>query len=209
MNRAPGPDAPHRTAAAAGDPWAGHYERLTTMGAGEFVHVVGTLAPHLQGTAALLERWGNRETLCLAGLYHAVYGTAGIHGALVSHERRSLIADAIGTEAEAIVYLYGACDRDAFHPRIGTAHATQFVDRFTRSEYSIAQSAFADFCELTLANEFDLARSSAAFAAKHGRSLARLAERMRGHVSDAALGAFRDLERAHVPGGRAHAAGRS
>jgi len=209
MNRAPGPDAPHRTAAAVGDPWAAHYERLTTMGAGEFVHVVGTLAPHLQGTAALLERWGNRETLCLAGLYHAVYGTAGIHGALVSHERRSLIADAIGTEAEAIVYLYGACDRDAFHPRIGTAHATQFVDRFTRSEYSIAQSALADFCELTLANEFELARSSAAFAAKHGRSLARLAERMRSHVSDAALGAFRNLERAHVPGGRAHAAGRS
>jgi hypothetical protein len=32
---------------------------------------------------------------------------------------------------------------------------------------------------------------------------------MRGHVSDAALGAFRNLERAHVPGGRAHAAGRS
>ena len=78
-----------------------------------------------------------------------------------------MIAGAIGVEAEAIVYLYGACDRDAFHPRIGTPHETQFVDRFSRSEYGIAPSALADFCELTLANEFELACSSAAFWAKH------------------------------------------
>ena len=164
------------------------------MGADVFPHVTGTLAPHLRHTAVLLAHWGNREALCVAGLYHAAYGTDGIVGALVSHERRSLLAAIIGDDAESIVYLYGACDRDAFHPRIDTPRATQFVDRFAQSEYAISASSLADFCELTLANEFELARSSAAFAAKHGRSLARLAERMRAHVSRAALCACRGLD---------------
>jgi len=205
MTRATLEDALHGAAAAARDRWVGHYERLETLGAGNFVHVAGTLAPHLRRTAALLARWGNREALCLAGLYHAVYGTDGIHGALVAHERRSVIAGAIGVEAEAIVYLYGACDRDAFHPRIGTPHETQFVDRFSRSEYGIAPSALADFCELTLANEFELACSSAAFSAKHGASIAYLAGRMHAHASAQALAACRGLDGVRASGLRAHA----
>ena len=177
----------------AGDPWLAHYERLAAMGAADFAHVAGTLAPHLANTAALLQQWGNRDALCIAGLYHAVYGTDGILGELTTLSRRSSIAEVIGTEAEAIVYVYGACDRDAFHPRIGTPRATQFVDRFTATEYAIPVSMLADFCELTLANELDLARTSAAFLSKHRRELAELAERMQAHVSDAALCACRDL----------------
>jgi hypothetical protein len=192
MNRATHVDA-LRGASALRDPWFDHYERLAALGAGEFAHVAGTLAPHLRETAALLARWGNREALCMAGLYHAVYGTAGIHGALVAPAQRAVIADAIGAEAEAIVYLYGACDRDAFHPRIGTPHEARFVDRFSGSEYPISQSALDDFCELTIANEFELARTSAAFCAKHGTSIAHLAERMHAHVGSAALAACRGL----------------
>jgi hypothetical protein len=199
MNRAPRADASSGAEISVHDPWAGHRERLAAMGAGEFAHVAGTLAAHLANTAALLKRWGNREALCLAGLYHAVYGTDGIRGELTTPGGRSLIVDVIGAESEAIVYRYGACARDAFHPRIGTPRATQFVDRFTESEYSISVAALADFCELTLANELELAISSAAFLTKHGPALADLAERMREHVSSAALCACRDVLRAHAP----------
>ena len=171
---------------SSSDPWFAHHERLVAMGAGDFGHVAGTLAPHLANTAALLRQWGNRDALCVAGLYHAVYGTDGIRGELTSLACRSIIVDFIGTDAEAIVYVYAACDRDAFHPRIGTPRATQFVDRFTHTEYSIPVPMLADFCELTLANELELARGSAGFLAKHQRELAELAERMRAHVSDAA-----------------------
>ena len=175
----------------ASDPWLAHYEHLAAMGAGEFAHVAGMLAPHLANTAALLREWGNRDALCAAGLYHAVYGTDGIRGALIPLERRAAIAVVIGAEAEAIVHVYAACDRDAFHPRIGTPRATRFVDRFMASEYPISVQALADFCELTLANELELARRSAAVLAKHRRELAQLADRMRPHVSEAALRACR------------------
>ena len=184
-------DEPDRI--AANDPWFAHYERLAAMGAGDFAHVAGTLAPHLANTASLLQQWGNRDALCIAGLYHAVYGTDGIRGELVTLARRGAIAEIIGVEAEAIVHVYAACDRDAFHPRIGTPREAQFVDRFTATEYSIPVEMLSDFCELTLANELELARSSSAFLAKHRRELAALADRMRLHVSDAALDACRAM----------------
>jgi len=165
------------------------YERLMAMGADEFPHIAGTLAPHLLRTASLLREWGSRPALCLGGLYHAVYGTDGIRGALVSPAHRDAIVDIIGAEAESIAYLYGACDRDAFHPRIGACGAPLFVDRFTQSEYAITDAALRDFCELTLANERDLAASSDAFDAKHRDTLAQLAEQMRELVSAGAYAA--------------------
>jgi hypothetical protein len=167
------------------------YQRLLELGANEFPHVAGSLAPHLRRTEALLSRWGNRSALCLAGLYHAVYGTEGIRGSLVGLESRPAIAEVIGSEAEHIAYLYGACARSQFHPRIGTLDQLRFVDRFTMSEYAIAESALRDFCELTLANQLELAISSEAFRAQYGAELADFFDRMRGLVSEAGYETYR------------------
>jgi hypothetical protein len=166
--------------------------RLVDWGAGAFPHVSGTLASHVERTEALLRRWGSRHALCVAGLYHAVYGTAGIDGALVSIADRGSVAQTIGAEAERIAYLYGACDRDAFHPRIGTADQLRFVDRFTGTEYPIAHSDLGDFCELTIANELELALTSRAFRDKHRDALSALFERMRGIASAQALSSYED-----------------
>jgi hypothetical protein len=181
--------APQRRDDRMRDTLTAHYGRLLAFGADAFPHVAGALAPHLLRTASLLQRWGNRPALCLAGLYHAVYGTDGIRGSLVGLDRRGAIADVIGSDAESIAYRYGACDRDVFHPRIGTNASLQFVDRFTRSEYPIEDAALRDFCELTLANELELAQSSDAFLAKHRGALGGLAARMRPFVSANALDA--------------------
>jgi hypothetical protein len=166
--------------------------RLVDLGAGTFAHVSGSLARHVERTEALLRQWGSRPALCAAGLYHAVYGTAGIDGALVSLADRGTIAEAIGVEAERIAYLYGACDREAFHPRIGTADQLQFVDRFIGSAYPIAHSDLCDFCELTIANELELALASRAFRDKHRNALSALFERMRGIASAEALSSYED-----------------
>jgi len=40
-----------------------HYRRLLALGADEFPHVAGSLAPHLLRTASLLQQWGNRPAL--------------------------------------------------------------------------------------------------------------------------------------------------
>jgi len=166
---------------------------LQTLGAAEFPHVNGSLARHLRGTEALLRRWGNREAVCLAGLYHAVYGTDGIHGGLARLGMRKTIAKMIGAEAEALAYLYGACDRDAFHPRIGTPRQSLFADRFTKSEYRITESQLRELCEITVANELELTRANPRFLARHRTELVSLVERMRRLASIAALAAAHEM----------------
>lgn len=166
---------------------------LHALGAHDVPHVVDNLGAHLQRTEAWLRRFGAREALCRAGRHHAIYGTAGIAGKLLALSTRQTVAAAIGDEAEAIVYRYAACDRDRFHPRIGTSDETRFADRFDARDQAITTAELRDFCELTLANELDLAASSPAFRAKHRADLVALTERMRPHVSDAAYAAMREV----------------
>ena len=160
--------------------------RLRALGAGAFPHLNGTLERHLHGTERLLREWGNREAVCVAGLYHAVYGTDGIEGCLTGLEARDAVRRIVGAEAESLVYVYGACDRERFHPRIGTPAQNAFVDRFAGCEYPIDDATLCDFCEITVANELDLALGNPDFARRHAAELLALFGRMQGSVSAAA-----------------------
>lgn len=165
------------------------FRQLHILGAGEFAHFDGSLADHLRGTERLLRTWGAPDAVCVAGLYHAAYGTDGYAPALASIDHRRDIAALIGVEAEALAYLYGACDREAFHPRIGTKTQLMFCDRFSGTEYGIRREQLAQFCELTVANELEIAGRNANYRAKHRASLSALFERMSGLVSPAAYDA--------------------
>jgi hypothetical protein len=166
---------------------------LQALGAGEFKHFNGSLATHLRGTESLLRQWSAREALCLAGLYHAVYGTDGYAPSLVSIGVRSHVSTLIGKEAEEITYLYCACDRRAFYPRIGTVSQCLFADRFTGTEYEISAQQVSDLCELIVANELDIAKDNEEFRTKHSKTLSELFGRMDGLASAAALQAYKSV----------------
>ena len=104
------------------------FNRLT---AGVVNHIDGVLIDHLFGTQELLKEWNASGALHKAGLYHATYGTSGFNSILISDEKRDEVAQIIGNEAEEIVYLYCACDRDYFWPQIGVAVEPQYKNRFT------------------------------------------------------------------------------
>jgi len=169
------------------------FSQLQALGAGEFEHLNGSLEAHLRGVEALLRSWGANETLCAAGLYHAVYGTDGYNPSLTSLAGRNAIAELIGAEAEALAYLFGACDRKAFYPRIGTASQLRFSDRFSNSEYNISLEQLTMLCELVLANELEIASNSEEFRGKYSNALSRLFERMSGLVSNVGFEAYRRI----------------
>jgi len=169
------------------------FAKLHELGAGEFEHLNGSLETHLRGTEALLRSWGASESLCAAGLYHAVYGTDGYNPALASLAGRDRIAELIGREAEELAYLYGACNRKVFYPRIGTEAQLLFTDRFTCTEYAIESWQLESMCELILANELEIASNSAEFRAKYGAALSGLFERMAALVSQAGFQAYRSI----------------
>ena len=169
------------------------FSELQALGAGEFEHLNGSLAAHLRGTESLLREWGAHEAICIAGLYHAVYGTDGYNPALVGIAMRGRIASLLGNAAEELAYLYGACNRRVYYPRIGTGSQLLFTDRFTGTEYEISNEQLRDLCELILSNELEIAQGSAEFRDKHGANLRKLFERMEGLVSEAGFKTFRKV----------------
>lgn len=162
------------------------FDRLKDLGAGEFAHLDGTLVRHLIGVYELLEAWGADRTLCRAGLFHAAYGTSGFTTRMVSLERRSEIAGIIGDDTERIVYTYCACDRASVWPQFGVADTIAFRDRFAGEVRLLADAELREFCELTSANEVEIAMRDADFARRLGPELADLFDRMRPWLSHAA-----------------------
>jgi hypothetical protein len=130
---------------------------LLDRGAATIDHLNGTLLNHLESTEELLRRWGATADLALAGLCHAVYGTDGFPVSLLSVDRRDLVSEAIGPEAESIVYFYASCDRRYLYPKIGAESPMTFKDRFTSNITVPTVKQIRLFADLTLANEADVA----------------------------------------------------
>jgi hypothetical protein len=74
-------------------------------------HFGRPLAEHLVGCHDLLVRWGAPDTLCRAGLFHSIYGTATFREAAVPAYGRARIAELIGAEAEVLVHFFCFGDR--------------------------------------------------------------------------------------------------
>lgn len=156
---------------------------LRRLGAADIAHPGGTLLAHLKRVQARLATWQARPALQLAGLCHACYGTDGFPTALLPLDRRADLAAVIGTEAEAIVYLYAACDRKATYPVLARADVA-FRDRFTGRTHTPEPRLRRDFAELSAANELDLARIDPAFREKWGAELLSLFTRCHDWLSD-------------------------
>jgi hypothetical protein len=139
-------------------------EFLRRHGAASTPHIFGDLLSHLVGVEALVRSWGGSDTLALAALGHATYGTHGFEPYILERENRSELVDAIGPEAEELVYFYASCDRDAFYPQL-TSSVTEsgdllFPDRFAAVASQPSAEDVTLFVDLTFANEVELAVAS-------------------------------------------------
>lgn len=129
---------------------------LVTLGAEKIEHVNSDLLQHLTETYKLLLLWENDEHITSAGLYHSIYGTSGFPIQLVSLERRKEMAAIIGEKAEALLYLYGACDRSFTYPKFLEGETKFYKDRFTGEIFLPPNHLFSGFCEITFANEMEI-----------------------------------------------------
>ena len=155
------------------------FDKLSELGAGEFEHLNGSLIKHLNSTYQLLEKWGASQELCDSGLYHAAYGTAGFETQVVSLSQRNDIAQIIGEIAEEIVYLYCSCDRGFVFNNFDGNSVIKFRDRFSETEFELTNEQAQQFCELTVANELELAIDSIDFLNEHGQGLLNLFIKMK------------------------------
>ena len=75
-------------------------------------HTGTTLEAHMEGTASLLQAWGQRRCVELAGRYHAVYGNPGGRAPICSTDSPELATE-IGDEAECLVRLWSWVKRES------------------------------------------------------------------------------------------------
>jgi hypothetical protein len=162
------------------------FRQLIELGAGEFEHVDGSLIAHLEGTMCLLKAWNSSKLLQDAGLYHAAYGTSAFEQNLFELSQRQDVAAIIGSEAECIVYHYCACDRDTFFAQFGTVEKPVFYDRITAQTSALSKELLQQLCELTAANETEIAINNPEFVNQHGAGLVDLFRRMQDFLSPAA-----------------------
>lgn len=83
-------------------------------------HTSNTLLNHLKGTYLILQQWNCENHICVAGLFHSVYGTRAYHSVSLDASSRCLLRELIGDEAETLVHAFhlanwGAILRDARH----------------------------------------------------------------------------------------------
>jgi hypothetical protein len=171
--------------------WKTKAERLLLdRAAATIAHPGGTLFEHLRRVAQTLESWDASEALQAAGLCHACYGTDGFPISLLDLDERPLLAEAIGSEGEAIVYLYASCDRSAVYPRLGSPGQLQFTNRFTGRSSQLEEQSSRNFLELTAANELDLVLAHPESGLAWGPDFHRLLLRGRRWMSPQALDAW-------------------
>lgn len=162
-------------------------QSLEALGAKALGHVNGSLIAHLEGTYQYLRAWGNRQELCIAGLYHAVYSTHGYQHQLATLNQRDLIIQMIGAEAENIVYHFSACDRHDFYPRIGRDKPVLFLDRFLHKTKILENQLLCDLLELTVANELEIARHNKSVKESAKKLFADLIYRSKSYITQNAF----------------------
>ncbi|MFR9777849.1 DUF6817 domain-containing protein [Micromonospora sp. MS34] len=138
---------------------------LRDRGAEHIEHPGGTLYAHLCRVRQRLAELGQQPDVQSAGLAHAVYGTDGFDLALLDWTDRGRLRELIGTDAEALVYLYGACDRKRSWPRLATTGEVH--DRFTGRTRTVGPEQLTPLVDLSIVNELDVIAQLPALLDRH------------------------------------------
>jgi hypothetical protein len=85
---------------------------------------------HLKGTHDLLRDWGNPEYVCVAGLFHSIYGTQYFKHRCLPLNRRNELASLIGADAERLVYEFCTQDRNCLtDPQLLEIEAANLIEQ--------------------------------------------------------------------------------
>lgn len=118
-------------------------------------HRGGSLHDHLVGTARILEAWGRPAAVCLAGLFHAVYGTQFYRLQVVSPSERARVRAVLGDRAERLVHLFSVADRRSLYSKLQDP-APRIHEAGGDGEIPISHEDLVALVEMDLANRLEL-----------------------------------------------------
>jgi hypothetical protein len=128
---------------------------LSAAGVESMAHSERGLLDHLQGTRDLLIAWGARDALCLAGLFHSVYGTEHYVPAAIPVSMREELRGLIGEEAERLAWIFCVMKRETFDENLTRESDWRVQHRITGDWISLTGEQFGDLVTLTFANTLE------------------------------------------------------
>lgn len=128
---------------------------LTTHGASETEHSGCDFLSHLKGTFQILKDWEQSDRVCVAGLFHSVYGTEVFVETLIPSDLRPVVSKLIGDDAERLTYYFGIMDRERFLGQLNSAGPFHIKNRQTNMTYELSQKEFMDLCHIYVANRLE------------------------------------------------------
>ncbi|NQZ12228.1 MAG: hypothetical protein HRT35_34180 [Algicola sp.] len=172
-----------------------HIDLLIELGTEDVQHEKGSFFDHLKGVAKLLQDWGNGEAVCLAGLFHSIYGTQNFRQQTISYERREKIAAMISDEGENLVYLFCICDRRTFFANfaaLATHGPLVIFDEENQKNLSVDRPTLVKLMELEMANLLDQAPVPSQLNETTLAIMKGIAPCLKGVISDNAAAAIAD-----------------
>lgn len=138
---------------------------LRTVQAEAMPHSGASLLDHLEGVERLLIKWNAPSHVCLAGLFHSVYGTEAFRRAVVRPGDRNRVREVIGTQAERLVHLFCGMRMTSFFTALdeGAPYRVQMRWSEDRTE-SLTDTEMRDLGLVIAANwleQFDRMRGGA------------------------------------------------
>jgi len=114
-------------------------------------HSHGNFHPHLLGVYQYLCERGQPEHVCLAGLFHSIYGTDGFQEFNLPLSRRADIQELIGCDSESLVYAFCAHTHDSMRGSLETG-STTIRDRFLDCNLELSKEQWQELLWLKLAD---------------------------------------------------------
>jgi uncharacterized protein DUF6817 len=139
---------------------------LRDRGAETIDHPGGTLYAHLGRVHDRLGALGHDEPTRLAGLAHAAYGTDGFDVRLLESNDRPVLRDLVGERAEALIFLYGGCDRSRSWQSL--PQTLQVWNRFTGEAQPLPLRDVQSFVDLSIINEVDVMEQDSSIGQRYG-----------------------------------------
>lgn len=110
------------------------------------------LYSHLAGTYRLLQEWGNPIHVCLAGLFHSIYGTVHFRRRAVPLSARPRLRTLIGEEAERLAYIFCVTDRPAAFLSEWRKPEHVLYDRYLKDQIVLNRQELLWLLEIEAAN---------------------------------------------------------
>lgn len=151
---------------------------LDKLNVENMAHRHGSARTHLTRVHDFLAEWGNPPAVCLAGLFHNIYGTEMFKPQAAELSSRPEVAVVIGVEAEELAFLFCVSKRIGFFEEHPDPTRPVLWDEVNRCKIVTTSERISALMEIEIANGMELYSPSLALPAKQLTQLLQMGEFM-------------------------------